>query len=53
LKPPPYPPPDPGLAVPGVGGFGKGLDQIIPKPPTPGEDLEIKFSSPWEQIGEG
>jgi len=36
-----------------IGGFDKGPDQIIPKPPAPGENLEIKFSSPWEQFGKG
>ena len=36
-----------------IGGFDKGPDQIIPKPPAPGENLEIKFPSPWEQIGKG
>ena len=43
------PPPDPGQ----IGGFDKGPDQIIPKAPAPGENLEIKFPSPWEQIGKG
>ena len=42
-------PPDPGH----IGGFDKGPDQIIPKPPAPGENLEIKFPFPWEQIGKG
>ena len=47
LKPPP--PQDPGQIM----GFDKGPDQIIPKPPAPGENLEIKFPSPWEQIVKG
>ena len=34
-------------------GFDKGPHQILPKPPAPGENLEIKFPSPWEQIGKG
>jgi len=38
---------------PQIGGFEKGPDQIIPIPPAPGENLEIKFTSPWEQIGKG
>ena len=42
-------PPDPWH----IGGFDKGPDQIIPKPPVTGENLEIKFPSPWEQIGKG
>ena len=42
-------PPDPGQ----VGGFDKGPDQIIRKPSTPGENLEIEFPSPWEKIGKG
>ena len=29
----------------------KGFDK--PKAPAPGENLEIKFPSPWEQIGKG
>ena len=35
------------------GGFDKGPDRIIPKPPAPGKNLEIKFPFPWEQIGKG
>ena len=34
-------------------GIWQGPDQIVPKPPAPGENLEIKFPSPWEQIGKG
>jgi len=26
-----------------IGGFDKGPDHIIPNPPTPGENLEIKI----------
>ena len=43
------PPQDPGHIV----GFDKGPDQIIPRPPAAGENLEIKFPFPWEQIGKG
>ena len=46
FKPPPL---DPGH----IGGFDKGPDQIIPKPPAPGENLEIDFSFSWQQIGKG
>ena len=42
-------PPDPGQ----IGGFDKGPDQIIPKPPAPGENLEIKFPYPCKQMGKG
>ena len=39
-------PPDPGH----IGGFDKGPDQIIPKPPAPGENLEIKFQFPGNKL---
>ena len=48
-NPHPSPPPDPGH----IGGFDEGPNQIKPKPSAPGENLEIKFPSPWEQIGKG